>query len=325
MTDRKKVLILLTILGALIIIDVSGYIAIEGASFFDAFYMTIISITTVGYREVFPLSTQGRMFTIWVIITGLGTFFYIAGLLVENTLEVNLRHILGRRKKKMLAKMSEHVVVAGFGIMGEHVCRELFRKKVKFIIIDSNPARFAMAEELGYYVILGDATCEDILLTASLDKAQTFISLLSKDSDNIFTVMAVRELNSSVNIISRALDITNEKRLYKVGANRVVTPYELGSSRIVNTILRPNVVDFIDLMTFAPEMSLSIEELPVKTNSPFANKSLRESGLREDFNFIVIATKRDGELVFNPKPDHRIIPGDVLIIVGEKEKILGLN
>jgi voltage-gated potassium channel len=325
MSDKKKISMLFAVLGLLIVIDVSGYIMIENVDIMDAFYMTIISITTVGYREVFPLSTVGKMFTVWVIISGLGTFFYIAGTLVEKTFEVNVRRILGRRKMKMLAKMKDHVIVAGFGVMGEHVCRELDHKKIKFVIIENNPSRFAAAEELGYHIILGDATNEEILMTASAGNAKTFISLLSKDSDNIFTVMAIHELNPSLTIISRALDLANEKRLYKVGANRVVTPYELGARRIINTVLRPHVVDFIDLMTFAPQMSLSIEELTIKENSPLAHKLLKDSGLRENFNFIVIAMKRNGEMVFNPSSNHEMLPGDVLILVGEKEKLLGLN
>jgi len=138
--------------------------------------------------------------------------------------------------------------------------------------------------------------------------------------------MAVRELNPSVCIISRCLDIANEKRLFKVGANRVVTPYELGSRRIVNSVLRPHVVDFIDLMTFPPQMDLSIEELSIQDNSPYANKLLKDSSLREEFNIIVIAAKRqNGEMIFNPPSSLKILPGDVLILVGEKSKLINLN
>jgi len=270
MSNTKKILLLFSILGGLILVDVTGYILIEKINFFDALYMTVISITTVGYNEVFPLTAQGKIFTIWVIVSGLGTFFYIAGTIAENAFEGNIRRILGRRKMKILLKMKDHVIIAGFGKMGEYVCRELYDKKIKFVIIENNNERFALAEELEYTILLGDATNEEILRKANTDKARTFVSLLSSDADNIFTVMAVRELNPSLSIVSRALDIANEKRLYKVGANRVVTPYELGSRRIVNTIVRPNVVDFIDLMIFSPTISLSFEEITIKENSPFS-------------------------------------------------------
>jgi voltage-gated potassium channel len=325
MRNSKKILFLFLILLVFIAIDIIGYILIEEVKFIDALYMTVISITTVGYSEVFPLSSGGRLFTVWVIVSGLGTFFYIAGKIAENTFEGNIRRILGRRKMKMLLKMKEHVIVAGFGVMGEQVCRELCQKKIKFVVIEHNSERFAIAEEQEFNVIMGDATNEEDLLKAGAQKAATFISLLATDADNIFTVMAVHELNPKVMIISRALDIANEKRLYKVGANRVVTPYELGSRRIVNTVVRPNVVDFIDLMAFSPRMALSIEELTVSEESPFARKQIKNSGLRENYNIIVIAIKRGDDMFFNPSPLQEILPNDILILVGEKEKMLELH
>jgi voltage-gated potassium channel len=325
MSNAKKILLLFAILGILISIDVIGYILIQEVQFIDALYMTIISITTVGFTEVFPLSANGRLFTIWVIVSGLGTFFYIAGTIAENAFEGNLRSILGRRKMKMLLKLKDHVIVAGFGRMGENVCKELKSRKLNFLVIEASTERFAVAEEHGYNVILGDATNEEILDQAAVEKARTFISLLSSDADNIFTAMAVREVNSNVCIISRALDAANESRLYKVGANRVVSPYELGSRRIINTVLRPNVVDFIDVMTYSPHMALSIEEMTVKEESPYAGKTVRDSGLRQNYNIMVIAVKRKEEMFFNPPPDQEILPDDILILVGEKEKLLKLN
>jgi voltage-gated potassium channel len=279
----------------------------------------------VGYAEVFPLSTGGRLFTVWVIISGLGTFFYIVGTIAETAFEGNLRRILGRRKMRMIKKMKDHVIVSGFGRMGEYVCRELKKKKMKFLIIENDPDRFAMAEELEYNVILGDATSEEALEKAGLEKAQTYISLLASDADNIYTAMAVREVNPHIIIISRALDTANEKRLYKVGANRVILPYELGSMRIINTVLRPNVVEFLDVMTYSPKISLSIEEITVKEDSSFVGKQIKNSGLREKYNIMLIALKRREEMFFNPPPSQDIQAEDILIVVGEKEKLLELT
>lgn len=324
MSNFKSILFSFSLLAAVIGIDVAGYTIIEGAGIIDALYMTVISITTVGYTEVFPLSGAGKLFTIWVIISGLGIFFYIIGTIMRNTFEGNIRRILGRRKMNMLKRLNHHVVVAGFGIMGEHVCRELAKHKVKFVVIETDSERFALAEELGFNVIMGDATSEDNIENAGVENARTFISLLATDADNVYTVMAVREINPRIFIISRALDVANEKRLYKVGANRVISPYELGSRRIVNTVLRPNVVDFIDLMTYAPNMSLAIEELTVIEESPFNGKKVKDSGFRENFNIIVVAVKRGEEMFFNPSPDLEILSGDVLILVGEKDQLLKL-
>ncbi len=325
MTNGKKILILFTALMVLVVIDFSGYMLIEQVGFTDALYMTVISISTVGYSEVFPLSAKGRLFTIWVIVSGLSIFFYILGTIAESTFEGNMRRILGRRKMKMLRKLNNHVMVAGFGRMGENVCRELQRRKIGFLLIESDGERFAMAEELGYDVLLGDATNEETLEKAGILKARAFITLLSSDADNIFTIMAVREANPSVAIISRALDIVNEKRMYKVGANRVISPYELGATRIVNTVVRPNVVDFIDVMTYSPKMSLSIEEYTVEEKSIFAGKEIKDSGLREDYNIIVIAIKRGDEMFFNPPSTQKIMSQDILILVGEKEKLLSID
>lgn len=226
---------------------------------------------------------------------------------------------------KTMSRLKNHLVVAGFGIMGEQVCRELQKLKIKFIVIDNRNERFAAAEERGYNVLLGDATDEDILKLAGIDRARTFISLLSSDADNIFTVLSAREVNPAVFIIARALDTNNRNKLFRIGANRVITPYELSSRRIVNTVLRPNVVEFIDLMTFAPQMSLSIEEFTIQPESFFIGKQIKDSGLRQKYNTIVIAIKRQEEMFFNPAPDFMIHASDILILVGEKEKLLALG
>ncbi|MCP4151555.1 MAG: potassium channel protein [bacterium] len=325
MSIIKKTLLLFMILIALITIDVTGYILIEYASFSDALYMTIISITTVGYREVFELSDNGKLFTIWVIISGLGTVFYIAGAIVERAFEHNIRLILGRRKMKTLLKLKDHVIIAGFGIMALNVCRDLTKLKCKFVIIENDQERYSFAEEKGYSVIMGDATDEELIKKAGINKAKAFISLLATDADNIFTVMTAREVNPSIYIITRAKDIANKNRLHKIGASRVVTPYELGSRKIVNSVLKPNVVDFIDVMAYSPKISLSIEELTVEEDSFFANKELKDSGFRENYNIIVIAIKRQDDMFFNPSSTLKILVGDILILVGEKDKLLTIH
>jgi voltage-gated potassium channel len=326
MTSYKKFIFLFFILLLLILIDTAGYIIIEGIDFFNAFYMTIISITTVGYSETFPLSKMGAIFTIWVIVSGIGVFFYIAVTIAEDTFEGRIRIILGRRRMKIFSELKNHVIIAGFGRMTEYVCRELCDKKIKFIIIEKNADRFAYAEEKGFNVIMNDATDEETLLLAGVKRAKTFISLLSSDADSVFTVLAARELNPDILIITRALEVANEKKLYKIGANRVVLPYELSSRRIVNSVIKPNVVDFIDNMTFhSAAFSLSIEEYTIKKNSPLTGKKIRDSGLRENHNAMVVAVIRKDKTTFNPQPDEEIRAEDILILVGESSKILDIG
>ncbi len=321
MKETRKIIFFIFFLIFVIAFDTIGYIAIEEVTFIEALYMTIISITTVGYREVFPLSPNGILFTIWVIVSGIGIFFSIAITIVEDVLEGRIRKIFGRRKMKKFLSMKDHVVIAGFGRMGEYVCKELADKKVKFVVLENSNERFAGAEEQGINVLHGDATNEEILKLSGIDRARTFISLLPSDSDNIFTVLSAREMNPSLFIITRAVELSNEKKLFKIGADRVIMPYELGSRTIVNTVIKPNVVDFMDIVGHTPSMSLSIEECKVMENSPFAGKEIKNSRLREKYSTIILAIKREKETIFNPTPDEHILPGDILILVGEKNKL----
>ncbi|MFW6134936.1 MAG: potassium channel family protein [Elusimicrobiota bacterium] len=178
---------------------------------------------------------------------------------------------------------------------------------------------------MNYDIYLGDATNEEILNQVNTKNAQVFISLLKTDVDNIYTVMAVREINPSIKIITRAKEAINRKRLYRVGANRVVSPYELGSRRIVNSVLRPNLVEFIDLMTYTPNMSLSIEEYNVLRGSEFAKKKISDSKLREKYELMIIGIKRDEKMIFNPTAEQIIEIGDILILIGESENLLKLS
>ncbi|MCP4220563.1 MAG: potassium channel protein [bacterium] len=325
MKTFRKFLLLFAILITLVSIDVTGYKLLSEASFVDALYMTVISITTVGFGEVFPLSPNAKLFTIWVIISGLGVFFYIVTAIVEIVFEGNIRRILGRRKMKSILKLKDHMIIAGFGIMGEHVCKELEKVKIKFVVLENDNERFVVAEAKGYNAILGNATEEDFLMQAGVEKAGVFISLLGTDAENIFTVMSAREINPSLFIITRAMEAVNKKKFFKIGANRVITPYELSSRRIVNTALRPNVVELIDVMTHSRNISLSIEEITVSGDSDFSGKEIRNSGLRENYNAIIIAIKRGEEMFFNPSPTLEIQEGDILILVGEKDVLVTIH
>lgn len=320
-----RTFLLLILMVTLLTIDVAGYMLIERVEFLDALYMTVISIATVGYKEVFPLSPAGMVFTIFVIFTGLGLFLYIATSVVEITVEGRIRDILGRRKMKTLARLREHIIIVGYGRMGEIITRDLAEKNVPHVIMEINQERFAAAEERGCNVMLADATNEDMLDLAGVKKARTLIALLSTDADNIFTVLTARELNPNIFIISRALDIQNEKKLYKIGADLVVTPHKLASKRIINTVLKPNVVNLIDLVTQTRNLALSLEEISISAKSPLAGKTIRDSGIRKDFDAMVVAVKRKDKMFFNPSPDLQIQAEDLLILIGEREKLLQVN
>lgn len=314
--------ILLLIFALIIIVDISGYILLENVSFVDALYMTVISITTVGYGEAFKLSVEGRLFTLFVIISGLGFFLYFAGKLVENTIEGQIRKVLGRRRLKNLLKLKNHIIIAGFGRMGEMVADGLSQEKKKFIIIEKDKDRVAEGEDKGYNILHADATSEDILKAAGAENADTLLSLIPSDAENIFTVISVKEINPNIKIISRAMDTRNEKKLLKVGADMVISPYLLTSKRIINTITKPSVVEFFDIMRYSNELPLSVEEITVTNESEFSDKLIKESKLREKYNAIIVGVKRDDQMHYNPSPDYKIKIGDILIIIGEKGKLL---
>ncbi|MBN1939941.1 MAG: potassium channel protein [Candidatus Aminicenantes bacterium] len=323
---NRKTLILGLILLGVLAAGTGGYILISRVSFIDALYMTVISITTVGFREVIPLTPTGKIFTIALIVVGLGIVLYFFQTIVEDTLEGRIRKILGRRKmEKNMARMRDHVVVAGFGRMGEIVCRELSEAGVDFLIIENSPQRYAMAEENNYPVLNANATDEGALQAGGIEKARVFISLLSDDADNILSVITAREINPALLIIARALDAANEKKMVRAGASRVVSPYELTSHRIVRMVAKPNIVDFFDVLLSARNVALSLEELLIREQSDLNGRAIREAGFRERFKAIIVAVRREQEMIFNPSPDLVIKTGDILILIGERESLKSLD
>jgi len=325
MDTRSRLKVILILLLAIVLIDVTGYMLIEKVSFSNALYMTFITISTVGFQEVFPLSTAGKIFTIFVIFSGLGTFLYSVGQIAEYSVEDRLRKILGRRKMKSIANLKNHVVIAGFGRMGETVARAFREQKKDFIILENDPERFTAGEEMDYKILLADATEEEILVEAGIKKARVYISLLSADADNVFTIMSARELNPNLHIIARGQDKANERKLYRAGADIVISPVMLASHRIINTTLKPNVVNLIDLVTQTGELPLSVEEITISSDSPLKDKLIRDSGLREKNEAMVVGIKRGEKMHFNPSAAMKIQENDILILIGEKDKLVNIH
>ncbi len=313
----------LAISGILVVLfGTLGYVLLEKASFIDSLYMTIITITSVGYREVIPLSNEGKIFTIFLIIIGLGTILYIISYFAEETLEVRIRKIFGKRRiEKVITKMKNHTILAGFGRTGRLVAEELKKRKKKFLVIEKDPNNFSIAENMGYTVIHGDASDEEILKSAGIERAKFFISVLPTDADNIYACLTAKELNPDIFVITRAFEPHSEKKLLKAGANKVISLHKLGALKIANAVSKPNVLDFFEIISEKSVLPLSVEEVKIKENSRLSGVSLMNSGLREKYGIMVIAIKRKNEVIFNPPPDIKLIPGDILIVLGDKEKI----
>lgn len=310
------IILLITILSG-----ITGFMLIEGWSFIDALYMTVITITTTGFQEVHPLSSTGHVFTVFLIILSFGTIFYIGGTGVQYFIES--KFIRRRRMIKQLEKFKDHYIVCGFGRMGSHICEKLEEAKVPFVVIEHNSINFPKLDLHGYVYDKGDAANDDTLIRVGIEKAKGLVAVLSTDPENVFATLSARVLNPSIFIVARAIDEDTESKLIKAGANRVVKPYELGGSRMAEIVLRPGVLDFIDVVYGSKKVDIHIEEIEVKKNSKMNKKTLAELPLRTEFNTIIVAIQNEekGIFIYNPKGDTIVDEGNKLIAIGEEANL----
>lgn len=301
---------------------------IEGSNMTDSLYMTVISITTVGFSEVIPLSPAGKYFTIILIFGGVGLFLFIVSLITQAMVEGGLHTFLGRRyMEKKLADLKNHYIVCGFGRIGKVISKILYENRRTFVIIENNPEEIKIIEELGYLVMAGDSTSDDTLQKAHINNAKALVAVTSSDADNVYIILSARVLNPNIFILARSSGKKGaESKLLRSGANKVFSPYEIGARRMAQSLVRPTVIDFIDLTVHDGELGLRLEELRVSDQATFANKTLMDSGIRSEYDLIVVAIKREkGEMLFNPNPNTQILPGDILVVLGEHDNIQGLE
>lgn len=309
----KRISIYLFILILVIAISTIGYIFIEHAHPFDALYMTIITISTVGYAEIIPLSTAGRFWTILVIIFGWGILAVIATNVFSMVLS---EEILGRIGRRRVRKMKDHYIICGYGRIGRATTHELLKDKKKVIVIEKDVKKAEKAEKDGVKVLLGDATDEEMLRKAHIDTAKGLVAALSNDPDNIFVIINARSLNRELFIVSRAMDERAKKFMLKAGANHVVLPYEMAGIKIANALLKPGLHDFFEIY------NLRIEEVEVEPGSALAGKTIRELNLSNLYNiYIVSVIKSSGEVIAPPTANTLIEEGDIILLLGKKENI----
>ena len=324
----RKILVGVFILLIILVIGTSGYMLIEHSNLIDSFYMTVISITTVGFNEVVPLNSAGKIFTIFLIFGGVGFFLYMVSLITEAMVEGGLHAFLGRRKmEKKMAELKGHFIVCGFGRIGKVICKILHENKRHFLIIENNRDEIKTIEELGYLVLDGDATNDDILNKANIMGAKALIAVTSSDADNVYVILSARGLRPDIYILARSSGKKGaETKLLRAGANKVFSPYEIGARRMAQSLMRPTVIDFIDLTVHEGELGLRLEELRISDKAAIAGKTLKESGIRSEHDLIVVAIKRQmGEMLFNPHPGSELMVGDILIVLGEQTNIKGLE
>jgi voltage-gated potassium channel len=304
-----------------------GYHVVEGWSWLDSLYMVVITFSSIGYGEVHPLSRAGREFTIVLIACGAVVVALGIGTLTQALLEFELLQFFGRRRvERQIARLSGHYIICGAGRVGRSAARELARKPVPFVIIEKDQTK---AEGLPHewLAMFGDATQENILIAARIDRAAGLVAATTTDASNIFIVLNARSLNAKLKIIARASEEESAKHLTKAGANSVISPYAFAGHQIAQGLLRPNVVDFLSLTTGRDGgHEMVIEEIAVAARSPLAGTTVGESGIHRDYGVIILAIKHsDGNTLFNPRARDEIHSGDYLIAMGEPASMSNLE
>ncbi len=322
--NRKFVVILLLLMGILLF-GTFGYMSIESMSFLDALYMTVITLATVGFREVKELSENGKIFTIILILSGFGIFTYTLTVGARIIIEGEIKEVFKKRKmNKKIEALSNHYIICGYGRMGSIIVKELKASNIPVVIIEKNKANLQQEEDIVY--IEGDATHDEVLISAGIQRAKGLISVLPSDAENLYVVLSARELNKNLFIVARAVDKEAEHKLKRAGADRVVSPYFIGGLRMAHTVLRPTVVDFLEFATRAEYAEIQIEEIEISKKSSLIGKTIGQSGMGRDLGVIIIGIKRsDGRMKFNPTSQTLIKDGDTLIVIGHSDKLSELE
>jgi len=319
---RKRVIFIsLWWLFSLIAIGTIGYMLIEKASFMDALFMTVITITTIGYEEAIPLSQTGKIFTIFLALTGAGLFFYILANIGEVTLRKLVENVWGRQMEKKIANLSNHCIICGFGRIGKNIY-DFIKDEIPVVVIEKNPKTLKRLEEKKILYVAGEAFDEEVLLKAGIKRAKSLVAVLGEDAHNVYVSLTARNLNPSIYIVARAENPKVAKKLLQAGANKVLSPYVIGARKMALALLKPNVMDFMEITSPELRYNLQIEEIVVLPNSPLTGKTIKESNIRQKTNAIILAIKRSsGEMIFNPSADTQIQDGDTLIVLGKKEDL----
>lgn len=319
----RRILAIAGLLGVILIAGTIGFVLIEGYSWFDAFYMTLTTITTVGYQEIRHLSRPGRIFNSFLILFGVSAMFLAVGAMTQSIIELELQDRYGkRRKKRMIDHLHDHFIVCGFGRVGRNASYEFQRTNAPFLVIDRDEQRVAKAENAGMLAVVADATRDDSLREAGVLRAKGLIAALPSDAENLFIILSAKTLNPKLTVVTRASEEEAGEKLRRAGADTVFTPYTMAGRQLADALLRPHVVEFLDFAGTNIGPKVTMEQVYVTPNTEFSRKTFGQLlELRKAGVVVLAIRKQGGETAFNPPPEFEISAGDFLIVMGERSNL----
>lgn len=319
MNARKQLWIAVICMTFVVILGTLGFMTIEEISLFQAFWMTMITVLTVGYGDAVPVTQAGKVFALLIIPVGVGIVTYAIGVVAAMIIEGNLFHAVRRKKMdKQIAQLENHIIVCGCGRVGLQVVHELQEKKIPFVVVDKDGSTFEQ-EKLLY--VHGDATEDHVLHNAGISKAAGLVAIVANDAENVFITLTARGLNDAIKIVARAEKPETEEKLRRAGANKVINPSSMAGIHIAKGIANPLTVHYIDTVLYGVEQSFVIEEIQVGKDSILVNKSLLESNVRNQFDVTILAILRNGEIIHNPTGQEKLQEHDMIIVFGSVEKL----
>lgn len=319
---RRFLLIVLAI-GFTLAIGTAGFTIIDHYPPFDAFYMTLTTMTTVGYAELHPLSRAGRIFNSFLIMFGVTTIFIAIGAMTQSIIEIELGDLIGKRRtKRMIDNLKDHYIICGYGRVGRGAAEELRHSGAPFVVVDISPERVERAMLDGLLAVAADSTRDETLRLVGIERARGLVAALATDADNLFVLLSAKSINPRIYVAARAAEEGADAKMRRAGADAVFAPYSITGHRLAQSLLRPHVVQFLDFTTHEIDKDIALEQVPVAESSQMKARTLKEMQIGRDLGVIVLAIRhRNGQMVFNPPADTAIRGGDFLIVMGRQQNL----
>jgi voltage-gated potassium channel len=323
---KRKMIISATAVLGIIIIGTFGLAFLEDWSIFNSFWMTVVSITTTGYGDMIPVTKAGKIFTMVLLICGIGLVLYAMSIFVSSIVENQISKFKKRdRMMDAIKHLENHVIVCGAGRVGINAAHVLSNYKEPFVLIDIKEDLVEIAAEEGYLVMLGDATSDEVLINAGIRRAKGIVCALSEDAHNVFCVLTARALNPGLKIVARAVEPETVPKLHRAGADKVISPTQSGGYQMAMAVIKPAAVEMVNTLFTSKYLEVQIEEVEIDEHSMIANQPINMAFNRENNNVIVVAIIRDEKFILNPRSKDMIVPGDTLLLIGSRQDLNGLD